>query len=265
MTICKITHCFVHPSRIVSLRSGLAGFCVLGLLLAAVPAPAQNLRGSPASLDRQNRQAQRHDFTYLDNRQELTRFVGAGRLVRLEGNANYRLDNVSFEVARPEVRLFIERISAQYRRACGSPLVVTSLTRPRAYQPPNASPRSVHPTGMAIDLRVPSQPACREWLESTLVGLDKRNVLDATLEHHPPHYHVALFPAPYVSYVASVTGRSPAQVLAATRGPASHTVKRGDTLSRIAQTYGITPAAIRQANKLPSSTIRVGQQLVIPR
>ena len=190
--------------------------------------------------------------------------VGAGLLVPLNGGSDYRLKDVSFRVARPEVRLFVERLSAQYTKACGSPLVVTSLTRPTSYQPSNASPRSVHPTGMAVDLRVPEGLSCRQWLESTLLALEVRKVLDVTRENSPPHYHVALFPSAYVAYVASVTGRPAPRVLGSARSRSSHTVGRGDTLWRIAQSYDTTPAAIQRANRLKTAAIRPGQRLVIP-
>ena len=245
--------------------SSLRPLIVLALaLFVAAPAAAQSLRGSSASLDRQNQQAKRHDFTYLRGRQDLRRLVGAGLLVPIDGGSDYRLNDVSFDVARPEVRLFVERLSAQYHRACGEPLIVTSLTRPRSYQPSNASARSVHPTGMALDLRVPQQASCRTWLESTLLHLEGRQVLDATKEHSPAHYHVALFPDAYVAYVASA-GRKSAPS-AAPRPPAksAHTVRRGETLWRIAQEYDTTPAAIKRANDLATTAIRAGQSLVIP-
>ena len=126
---------------------------VLLALTTASAALGQSLRGSSASLDRQNRQAQRHDFTLLRDAAHVQRFVDAGYLVPIRGNGNYTLKAVSFPFGRPAVKLFIERLSAQYRRACGEQLVVTSLTRPIGNQPRNASRRSVHPTGMAIDLR----------------------------------------------------------------------------------------------------------------
>lgn len=226
---------------------------------------AQTLRGSASALQRQNREAKAHDFSFLQGRKQLDRFVRAGLLVPLDGNDNYLLHDVSFEVARPEVRLFVERLSAQYRRACGEPLVVTSLTRPTAYQPSNASPHSVHPTGMALDLRRPSDPGCRRWLESTLLYLDGRDVLDATRESRPPHYHVALFPNRYVAHVAALTGASEEAVMAEARRHTSHTVQAGESLGRIARRYGVSVTALRQANELRSTTIHPGQVLVLPR
>ena len=168
-------------------------------------AAAQSLRGSAASLARQNHQARRHDFTYLRGTDHVRRFVGAGLLVPVGGNRDYALKDVSFPYARPEVKLFIDRLTGQHRRACGDRLVVTSLTRPRSHQPRNASPRSVHPTGMALDLRRPQTPACRRWLEQTLLYLERRQVLEATYERRPPHYHVAIFPRDYRAYVARIT------------------------------------------------------------
>jgi hypothetical protein len=137
------------------------------LLITVIIAPVsgQSLRGSRASVDRQNREARQHDFTFVRRPAQLERFVDAGLLVPLGADEHYRLHDVSFNVARPEVKLFIERPSAQYLAACRERLVVTSLTRPTSRQPANASRRSVHPTGMAVDLRAPASTACRRWLE----------------------------------------------------------------------------------------------------
>lgn len=43
-----------------------------------------------------------------------------------------------------------------------------------------------------------------------------------------------------------------------------YTIRRGDTLWRIARRFGVTVLALREANNLRSSLIFVGQQLVIP-
>lgn len=230
----------------------------------AFPASAQSLRGSRASVDRQNREARQQDFTFLRRSSQLERFVDAGLLVSLEGGEDYRLHDVSFSVARPEVKLFIERLSSQYLAACGERLVVTSLTRPTAFQPANASARSVHPTGMAVDLRVSPRRACQRWLTSTFLALERRRLLDATLERSPLHFHVAVFPDEYLAYVSRTTGRSRAALLASVEAPARHTVRPSETLWGIADRYGTTPARIRGANGLRSNVIHPGQTLKIP-
>ena len=217
----------------------------------------QSLRGSARSLDRQNLWARQHDFTFLRNSTQLRRFVGAGLLVPVSGNRNYILHEVSFPYARPEARLFIERLSGQYRSSCGERLVVTSLTRPQSHQPSNASPRSVHPTGMALDLRRPRQSICRQWLERVLLSLEGQRVLEVTTEQRPPHFHVAIFPKAYSAYVARLLSHVP-------DWSASYTVRRHDTLWRIARNHGTTPAAIRRENRLLSTMIHPGQRLKLP-
>ena len=225
-------------------------------------ASAQSLRGSRASLDRQNAQAIRHDFTYLRESRQLRRFVSAGLLVPIRGNHDFRLKDVSFPVSRPEVKLFIKRLSRQYRAACGEQLIVTSLTRPLANQPRNASPLSVHPTGMALDLRRPRNRTCRRWIEDTLLHLEGRGVLDATRERQPPHYHVALFPREYAAHVARIRTRS--DRAAPTLDGLRHTVSHRDTLWLLSRRYGTTIRAIQRANDLISSVIHPGQVLRIP-
>ena len=215
-------------------------------------------------MDRQNRQARQHDYTFLRRASQLERFVDAGLLVPLEGGAAYRLHDVSYNVARPEVKLFIERLSAQHLETCGEQLVVTSLTRPTSLHLANGSPRSVHPTGMAVDLRVPASSSCRRWLESTFLALERRRVLEATLERAPLHFQVAVFPSEYVAYVARLTGRPDSTLLASVQGATEHLVRRSETLWEIAQRYGTTAARIRQVNGLRSSVIHPGQTLEIP-
>ena len=49
------------------------------------------------------------------------------------------------------------------------------------------------------------------------------------------------------------------------RAATKHTVKRGDTLSEIAEKYGVTISSIMRANGLRSRTVRLGKTLKIPR
>lgn len=238
---------------------------IAACLALAAPATAQSLRGSKASMDNQVRQARAHEFTFLDTPGDVYRFVQAGYLVPIEGNRDYAVKpGVPFPYARPEVKTFLERLGEQYRGACGQQLVVTSLTRPRSRQPRNASPRSVHPTGMAVDLRVSWSRQCRGWLESVFLGLEETGVLEANREYHPPHYHVALFPQPYTRYVAQLEAGGGAEsevAVAASR----YTVQRGDTLWRIAHSHGISVSRIKTVNAIRTNSIRPGQVLEIPR
>ncbi len=270
-------------------RHGIrAGVLVCGALLAAGLAPsssaAQSLRGSSRSLTAQNAQARAHDFTYLRDAAHVQRFVELGYLVPLYGNRDYDIDDeVSFPYARPQVRTFVERLAGQYRRACGEVMVVTSLTRALNRQPPNASSRSVHPTGMAVDLRRSNHRPCRAWLEDVLLSLEANGVLEATRESRPPHYHIALYPDPYTRYVdglrtgavqateTRVTAASDAaeagsaeDVVAASAGSRSYRVRSGDALWDIARAYGTTIGAIQQSNNLLGSRIYPGQVLTIP-
>jgi hypothetical protein len=187
--------------RIIGLT--LAGLALSGApaLEAAVVAPS--LRGSPAAMQQQNRVAKEHGLTFYRTTEEIRAAVGRGDLVELEGNADYAVaDFVRLPYVQPELLMFVERLSAQYRASCGQRLVVTSAVRPSNGQPSNAHALSVHPAGMALDLRVSDRASCRSWLEGALLGLERRGVLNGIREFRPPHYHVAVFPEQYMEYVA---------------------------------------------------------------
>ncbi|HHX82709.1 MAG TPA: LysM peptidoglycan-binding domain-containing protein, partial [Pseudomonadaceae bacterium] len=206
-----------------------------------------------ASMQRQNQAAQDYGYSFLKTSQAVHQFVDAGYLVRVPATPVIELHNVSYPFARPAVKLFLERLATQYFAACGEKLTVTSLTRPIDKQPANASEASVHPTGMALDLRIPRVGKCRSWLESTLLSLEKTGVLDVTRERYPPHYHVALFTKPYEAYVASMTGES-----------SEYMVRRGDSLYTIARRTGLSIPQLKAANGLRGDLIHTGQVLKIP-
>ena len=171
---------------------------------ATVPA---TLKGSPASMQRQNRVAKQQGYVFVRSSEEILELVEEGVLVKLTGNQDYAVKrSVSYPYARPEMRLFIERLAQQYHEGTGEKLVVTSLTRPQSRQPRNAHSLSVHPTGIAVDLRVSSRRASRAWLESVLLKLERKGLLDVTRERWPPHYHIALFPEAYRTHVEAMTG-----------------------------------------------------------
>ncbi len=253
----------IPPSRRSRQRYRLPVLLVTFLGFWTTGLAAQSLRGSTASVDRQFRVAQDHDFTFIASPSQVERFVKSGYLVPIRGDRNFDLHAVSFPYARPEVRTFLTRLSDQYRRACGEKLVVTSLTRPLSRQPVNASSRSVHPTGMAVDVRRSNSRACRSWLESVLLSLEKTGVLEATRESYPPHYHIALFPKPYARYVENLlSGNNQVRVAAAEAR--DYRVRRGDSLWTIARSHGVTVDDLRVENGLRGSRIYAGQLLKVP-
>lgn len=175
------------------------------------------LKGSRASVLRQNEVAKGAGYTFAENVEDLRALVATGVLVPVVGNDDYALrEGMSSAVARPEMRLFIERLAAQYHEATGEKLVVTSLTRPQSRQPKNAHALSVHPAGIAVDLRVSQRAKSRQWLERTLLALERQGLLDVTREKWPPHYHVALFPEAYLAHVDRLIG--PRAVVSALTG-----------------------------------------------
>jgi len=267
-----------RPFRRLARTHVLVGALTSGLLLAAAPpaAEAQSLLGSRLSMLRQSRAAQLHGYTYLQTAGEVEEFARKGLLVRVGRTSSLRLAGPSFPYARPEVDTFLERLSEQYRDACGEPLYVTSLTRPLNRQPRNASHLSVHPTGMAVDLRRSRRASCRKFLEKTLVHLEDKGVLEATRENRPPHYHVSLFPEAYTRYLA---GRGVRETQVAKAKPGSggsakassaavkrYKIARGDSLWAIARRHGVSVAQLRRANGNLSSprALRPGQVIDIP-
>src|SRR5688572_7028947 len=148
------------------MRSTISTFLGLVALFPALIAAegAESLRGSRASMLRQHEVAEEQAYSFLRTPKQVEKFVEEGRLVALEGNDNYRVIGAQYPYARPEVKLFVEQLSSEYRLACNEQLVVTSLTRPLTKQPRNAHPLSVHPAGMAVDLRISTSTFCREWL-----------------------------------------------------------------------------------------------------
>lgn len=184
------------PASVPALRlAALALTVALALALPGATARAQSLRGSRASLVRTYDFAARRDLRFHRTPAGVRRAAKRGRYVRLTGNANYRLHRVTFPYVRPATRAFVLDLSRRYRKACGQRLVVTSAIRPRSAQPANASRLSVHPTGMAVDLRRPSG-RCLTWLRRDLLAQERRGLIDGTEERRPAHFHVAVYAAP---------------------------------------------------------------------
>lgn len=249
------------------LRKTVLGVVVVALVVSqAVPAMGQSLRGSPATVERMYQQARAHDLRFFPSSNSIRDAHANGGLVRLSGNSDYDLASVSYPYVLPETHTFVLRLASQYRSACGEKLVVTSAVRPTSMRLVNSVDRSVHPTGMAIDLRKPRNSRCLNWLRTTLLSLEASGLLEAVEERNPPHFHVAVFPRQYSQYVQARTGQRPITLATTARTPTTerYQVRRGDSLWTIARRNNTTVDEIREANNLRSTRILAGQTLLIP-
>jgi Family of unknown function (DUF5715) len=137
---------------------------------------------------------------FVHSDKELETLVRAGTLVDIS-SPYIKLVDVSDHYALPVTSDFVRRLAKQYNTAgCGA-LVVTSAVRQTKNQPKNASPWSVHPTGMSIDFRIPKDTRCRTWLDDSLRKIEATKRIDATREHYHAHYHVVVIKETYENHL----------------------------------------------------------------
>ena len=235
------------------------------LALCAAPAAAQSLRGSPSSIDRMYNHARANDITFYRTGTGVRSAAREGDLVRMSGNDDYRLAGVSYPYVLSATRTFVQRLGAQYREVCGEKLVITSGVRPTTLRLVNSTDRSVHPTGMAVDIRRPRGGRCLSWLRETLMHLERQGVIEATEERRPPHFHVAVFPAPYRRYVGGAgDSRTASRGSSSGASRTTYRVRSGDSLWEIARRHDTTVDRLRSANDMRSNRIVAGQVLIIP-
>ena len=253
------------------------------------------LRGSKASVQKMWDFAVDHGLTFYRTPIDIDQAAAAGKLVQLTGDSTYELSRgVGFSYATKEARQFVLAFAPQYRAACGTPLTVTSAARPTSRQPRNANPYSVHPTGIAIDIRRPPAGPCQRWVRAALAQLEDQGFVEATEERHPVHLHVAVLTVP--GKVASLpalgnsdsqsalAGASPPAQAVPVSNPPEHTadaangevedrisastyrVREGDTLWEIARRSGVSVRDLARANRRSQrAALRPGIVLRIPR
>lgn len=151
--------------------------------------------------------ARERGLTFFRTSRGVRNAVREGEFVRLTGNRDYRTVKTNFPYVKSTTRAFVERLAAEYRAECKEKLVVTSAVRPMTRQPRNASDRSVHPTGMAVDLRKPARAECRQWLRNRLLELELDGAIEAIEEYRPPHFHIAVYSANHFATAQTVSDR----------------------------------------------------------
>ena len=161
--------------------------------------PPVSLTGSPKAVNRAWEAAHREGFWFASHSLEMHLMRLSGALVSGQGIEHVLLADVSLPYVRPATRTYLERLAGQYSRKCkGKPLVVTSMLRFDREKLPNASTKSVHPAGMALDFRVRDTPSdCLDWLRASLLAGERNGYVDVTEEYNPPHLHVVVFGTEY--------------------------------------------------------------------
>jgi hypothetical protein len=290
-----------------SLRAALTA--ALALLVIAPSSHAQRrartrspkeLRGSRESVQRMWDFATMHGLVFYRTPRDIDDAVARGKLVPLDGDASYELTRgVGFSYATREAKQFVVSFAPQYLAACGTPLTVTSAARPTSRQPRNSNPYSVHPTGIAIDLRRPPAGPCQTWLRQALAELEQQGYIEATEERRPVHLHVAVLtePGKIAALPPLVSGalagapprsqRSDGEVALRSTTPAvrvanapprtgtnggdetigagTYRVRDGDTLWDVARRSGVSVSALKRANRRSTrGVLKAGTVLRVP-
>jgi len=105
------------------------------------------------------------------------------------------------------------------------------------------------------------------WSISRQFGVTIQNIVDANPGINPDSIQYGqkvMVPDHLSNGTGSLSGTTTSAQPELPPGSSSYTVKAGDFLARIANQHGTTVGAIRQANRLTSDLIQVGQVLVIP-
>ena len=289
------------------IRAALAA--ALALLAIAPSSQAQRrgrarfpkeLRGSRESVQKMWDFATTHGLVFYQTPRDIDNAVALGKLVPLDGDASYELTRgVGFSYATREAKQFVAAFAPQYLAACGTPLTVTSAARPTSRQPRNSNPYSVHPTGIAIDLRRPPAGPCQTWLRTALAELEQQGYVEATEERRPVHLHVAVLTEPgkiaalpplasgVLAGAPPRTLRSDGQIAMRSTTPTvpvsiapsrigtngddrtihagTYMVREGDTLWDVARRSGVTVTALARANRRSTrGVLRAGMVLTVP-
>lgn len=260
-------------SQHMSLKFGVLALGAAMSFGASSVAGAQSLKGSHASVQLMYTTAHTHDLAFLQTREDVYAAAMSGALALVTINDDLTLDRAAYPFVLPNTKRFIDSLAVAYHAGCGERLAVTSGSRPVDEQPRNASPESVHPTGMAIDIHKPTG-ACLTWLRTNLLALENRHVIEATEERHPPHFHVAVLSQlrePPIRTVASAartatpdggkTATAFGDVALENVSAKVYKVRAGDNLWTIAERNNTTVEDLKRVNGLRHTRLRVGQML----
>ena len=195
-----------------------------GLLARGFPAEAAvrtSLRATRQSQVIQNKRADRDHLSRMTDQKTLDRFKRLELIVPVPAKTkDYYIHDIpaQYHYIRPWTKLFLDRLSSQFRSRFGGPLRITSLIRTAAYQNQlsrrngNAASavgekRSSHLTGASLDISKKGMTAARQrWVRNVLASLKAKGYLFAVEEFYQPNFHVMVY-RNYPEYVAMLQAR----------------------------------------------------------
>ncbi|TKB51377.1 AMIN domain-containing protein [Ferrimonas sediminicola] len=178
---------------------------------------------------------------WLEKDDKLSELRGIGEVISASGSDDPHLQRTFLDLARENSMVESQAIAEQMLRRIGK---ITKLHKQAPQHASLAVLKSPDFPSLLIETGFISNPSEEKKLRSSAY---QNKMADAIVQ----------------TVKAYFTDNPPRDaLLAQTR---THKVKSGDSLSRIAQKYRVSVAAIRSANRLTSDTIQVGQTLTIPR
>ena len=182
------------------------------------------LRGTHASLVRQNERDRAEGLTRIKDEAQLEAMVHDHDLVALPVSGNVQVDPRLAQdrrYTRPWTAQFMRQLGRSFAHQFGEPLVITSAVRPASYQerlmwrngnaaPANGAIASPHEFGATVDIGKKGMTA-REmaWMRGYLLPLQEAGQIDVEEEFYQACFHVTV----YKSYVpAPVAGPRPGMV-----------------------------------------------------
>lgn len=160
----------------------------------------------------------------------LSRFEGSAmiqRFARLQlldqvplKTRNYYIHRIpaEYRYLRPWSKLFLDRLSSQFRARFGQPLRITGLTRSAEYQQSlrgrnrNAAAargpkRSVHLTGACLDISKKGMTGSQvSWMRRVLLSIKRKGYLFPVEEFKQPNFHIMVY-RNYPEYVTRLQAR----------------------------------------------------------
>ena len=190
-------------------------------VLFSLPGWAASLRATTEAQGIQNAKADADHLSRMEDDQMTERWR---RLQLIEPvspkTGSYYIHEIpsSGRFLRPWAKLFLTRLSAQYRKRFGKPLRITSLLRTADHQrqlarrngnaaQPTGPKRSAHLTGASIDISKKGMSGAeRAWIREVLTHVRDKGHIFAIEEFQQPNFHILVYRS-YQQYVAELTAK----------------------------------------------------------